>query len=304
MVEQPTTPPSKFTKISFFDAIGSNKIKSVILVFLMVLLFFVLISLFSYIFDAGIFGIVFGIAILACYTGVSYFAGDKVILSISRAKKAEKKEYLYLFNTVDGLAAAAQIPVPEIYIIDDPAPNAFATGRDPRHASLAVTSGLLKEMNRQELEGVIAHEISHIANYDVRFVMLAIVFAGVIALLSDFVWRSMYFGGRSERKGGSGLIVLAIIMAILAPIFSELIRFAISRQREFLADANGARMTRYPEGLASALEKISKINKPVSAATESTAPLYFSRPLTRNLGFLFSTHPPIEERVKRLRGMY
>jgi heat shock protein HtpX len=198
--------------------------------------------------------------------------------------------------------------MPRLYIIDDPIPNAFATGRDPKHASIAVTSGLLSMLKREELEGVVAHEMSHIANFDIRFAMVAIVFAGAIALLGEFAWRSLWFGfrgggDRRERGGGALLIIIALAFVILTPIFAQIVRLALSRQREYLADANGARLTRYPEGLASALEKIKNASIPTKSANDTTASLFFSNPFPNKFGFLGSTHPPIDERIKRLRAM-
>ena len=215
-------------------------------------------------------------------------------------------EYPYLYLTVEGLCAANAIKPPQIYIIEDPSPNAFVVGRNPNNSSLAVTRGLIEIMDKDELTAVLAHEISHIATYDIRFMLFAVVFAGAIAMLSDIVLRGFIYGRRgSDRRGGGGgpLILIAIVFMILAPIFAELIRFAISRKREYLADANGARMTRAPHNLASALEKIAKINKPVANATDTTAPLYFSRPRPNRFYHIFSTHPPTEERIKKLRAM-
>jgi heat shock protein HtpX len=229
-----------------------------------------------------------------------------MILGMSGAKEAKKDEYPFLYNVVEGLAIASNIPMPKLYVIQDPSPNAFATGRDPQHASVAVTSGLLSMLKREELEGVIAHEISHIANFDIRFSMIAVVFVGAIALLGDMAWRMMYLGGggRGRDRGGGGiLIIIGLLFVILAPIFASLVRFAISRQREYLADANGARMTRYPAGLASALEKIKNAGIPTAGANDTTASLYFSNPFPNKLGFVFATHPPIDERIKRLKGM-
>ena len=204
---------------------------------------------------------------------------------------------------VEGLALASQIPMPKLYVIQDESPNAFATGRDPQHASLAVTTGLLGTMKREELEGVVAHEISHIGNFDIRFAMIAVVFAGAIALLGEFAWRSMRFGGGRKGKGAGALILIALVFVILAPIFAQIVRLALSRQREYLADANGAKLTRYPEGLASALEKIKNANLPTKAANDTTASLYFSNPFPDKMGFLTATHPPIDERISRLRAM-
>ncbi len=295
-----------FEKVSFFDEISANKRYSIVLLFCMFVLYLTLIWAISFVFEIGPFGVIIGFFVLVFYAFVSYFMGSDFILSLSGAKKVTRENYPYLFLTVDGLAAANGIKAPDIYIIEDPSPNAFVVGRNPNNSHLAVTRGLLDVMNKDELTAVLAHEISHIANYDIRFMLIAVAFAGAIAMLSDIMWRSMYYGNRgrnNEDKGGGLLMVIAIVLIVLAPVFSELIRFSISRKREYLADANGARMTRQPQNLASALEKIAKINKPVAAATDSTAPLYFSRPLTSSFFHLFSTHPPIEERIKKLRLM-
>jgi heat shock protein HtpX len=290
--------------VSFFDAIEANKRNSLILVASMFFIFMALVWAISYVFDVGLCGPALGFFALLFYTLVVYFQGDSIILMMSGAKEAKREEYPFLYNVVEGLALASQIPMPKLYVIDDPSPNAFATGRDPKHASVAVTKGLLEMMKREELEGVVAHEISHIANLDIRFAMIAIVFVGAIALIGDFTWRMLFYGGGNRRdRGGGPLILIALFFVILSPIFAQMVRFALSRQREYLADANGARLTRYPEGLASALEKIGKANMPTRAANDTTASLYFSNPFPQKLGFLGSTHPPIEDRVKRLRSM-
>ncbi len=297
--------------VSFFDAIEANKRNSLILIFVMSLIFMAMVWGISYIFDLGVCGPAMGFLFLLLYTSVVYFQGDGIILSMSHAREARREDYPFLYNVVEGLALAQQIPMPKVYIIEDPSPNAFATGRDPKHSSVAVTTGLLQMMNREELEGVLAHEMSHIANFDIRFSMLAIVFVGAIALLGEFAWRAAWWGGmsgggnRRERGGSFGLIliVIALFFVILSPIFAQLIRFAISRQREYLADANGARMTRYPEGLASALEKIKNASIPTKAANDTTASLYFANPFPKKMSFLTSTHPPIDDRIKRLRSM-
>lgn len=293
-----------FERISFFDAISSNKTKTIALIVLIFLLFLAMVFAMSMLFDLGSFGIFVGFIVLFFYTGISYFAGDKIVLAMSNAKKISANDQPVLFSIVEGLSAAASIPMPEIYVIEDQSPNAFAVGRDPQHAAIGVTRGLLQNMDQNELTAVLAHEISHIANYDIRFMLIAIVFAGSIALLADIMWRSVRYGGGRSRKGGGFIVIIAIVLVVIAPIFSELIRFAISRQREYLADANGARMTRQPQYLASALQKIAKINLPVAAATDATAPLYFSRPLSNKFYHLFSTHPQIEERIARLRAMH
>ncbi len=294
-------------KISFFDAADANKRNSLILMAVMFLIFLGAIFAISYIFDIGLCGPIMGFFGLLFYAVIVFYQGDKIVLAMGGAKEARKEDYPFLHNTVEGLALASQIPMPKLYVVQDDSPNAFATGRDPQHASVAVTTGLLKLMKREELEGVIAHEISHVANYDIRFSMLAVVFIGAISLLGNFAWRTMgigFGGGRSRRGGGAGIFVLiALVFVILAPIFAQMVRFAISRQREYLADANGARLTRYPEGLASALEKIGSYNVPTTSANDVTASLYISNPFPHKIGFLGSTHPKIEDRIKRLRSM-
>lgn len=303
MMLMPAVQP--FEKISFFDQISTNKTRSAGLLFAMFALYLAVIWAFSYFFEIGPVGVGAGFFVLLAYAFVTYFAGDGIILGLSGARRITRDDFPYLFLTVEGLCAANGIKMPGLYIIEDPSPNAFVVGRSPDHSSLAVTRGLLERMDRDELAGVLAHEVSHIANYDIRFMLFAVVFAGAIAILGDIAWRSMRYGSsRREDRAGSGVAaIIAIILIILAPLFSELIRFAISRQREYLADANGARMTRRPDSLASALEKIAKINTPVAAATDATAPLYFARPLPGSFFHLFSTHPPIEERIKKLRAM-
>ena len=293
-------------RVSFFDAIDANKRNSLILIAVMFILFLALTAALSYAFDFGICGPALGFLFLLFYAVAVYYQGDQMILALSGAKEAGKAEYPFLYNVAEGLAIASDILMPKLYVIEDPSPNAFATGRDPKHASLAVTTGLLSIMKREELEGVIAHEISHIGNFDIRYAMIAVVFAGAIALLGEFAWRSLGFGfrgGRRDRGGGGILILIALVFVILAPIFAQLVRLALSREREYLADANGAKLTRYPEGLASALEKIKNANIPTKAATDTTASLYFSNPFPQKIGFLGSTNPPIDDMIKRLRSM-
>lgn len=290
--------------ISFFDAAEANKRNSLILIAAMFFLFMLSVIAISYTFDIGMCGPVLGFFALLFYTLVVFYSGDSIILSMSGAREAKKEDYPFLYNVVEGLAIASQIPMPKLYVIEDPSPNAFATGRDPKHASVAVTTGLLSMMKREELEGVVAHEISHVANFDIRFSMIAIVFVGAIALLGDFAWRMMRTGMGGRRGKGAGVFILiALFFVILAPIFAQLVRFALSRQREYLADANGARLTRYPPGLASALEKIKTAGLPTTAANDTTASLYFSNPFPNKIGFLGSTHPSIDDRIKRLKAM-
>ncbi len=292
-----------------YNEIAANRRNSFILIFLFVVFLLFLGWIFGKAYDAGGVGIGIALTVAVVIALVTFFYGDKMVLGVSHARPVDRKENPYLANVVEELAIAAGIPTPKTYIIDDSAPNAFATGRDPKNSAIVVTSGLLDKMNRLELEGVIAHEMSHIKNYDIRYSMLVVVLVGTIVLLSDWMGRSFFYGGRRNRKGGAGggiFILVALVLAILAPIVAQLIRFAISRQREYLADANGALLTRYPEGLASALEKISKDTEPLEAANKATAHLYIINPLLDHRGklnSLFSTHPPVEERIKRLRSM-
>jgi len=291
--------------ISFFDAAEANKRNSLILIAAMFLLFMATVAAISYIFDLDVCGPIMGFFALLFYTITVYYGGDSIILAMSGAREAKKEDYPFLYNVVEGLAIASQIPMPKVYVIDDPSPNAFATGRDPKHASVAVTTGLLSMMKREELEGVVAHEISHVANFDIRFAMLAVIFVGAIALLGEFTWRMIRHGGLGGRrgKGAGALILIALVFVVLAPIFAQLVRFALSRQREYLADANGARLTRYPAGLASALEKIKTAALPTAAANDTTASLYFSNPFPQKMGLFGSTHPAIDDRIKRLKAM-
>ncbi|MBM3470243.1 MAG: M48 family metallopeptidase [Armatimonadetes bacterium] len=240
----------------------------------------------------------------------SYYYSDRIVLSISGAREAPRERYPYLYNAVEGLAIAAGIPVPRLYLIEDSAPNAFATGRDPQHAAVAVTTGLLDKLDRLELEGVLAHEMAHVQNYDIRLATITAVLVGLVALMSDWLLRSMRLGRRRGGRGGGGaqgaLVLAGILLALLAPLFAQLMRLALSRRREYLADASGAMLTRYPEGLAAALEKISADPEPLEVANKATAHLYIINPLREWGGWangLFNTHPPVEDRVQRLRAM-
>lgn len=241
---------------------------------------------------------------------ISYYWSDKIVLAISRAKLIDEKSNKEIYRLVENLTIAAGLPVPKIYVIDDTAPNAFATGRDPKHAALALTSGIIQKLNKQELEGVIAHELSHIGNRDTLVMTVVSVLVGTIALLSDFFLRSMWFGGHDDRdnKGNTIFLVLAIVAAILAPIVATLIQLALSRRREFLADASAVLLTRYPTGLANALAKISADREPLEVANRGTAHLYIINPLKgqQAVGWfanLFNTHPPIQARIKALQEM-
>ena len=295
-----------------FDEIRNNKIKSWFLVFFFIILIGVLGSVIGYIYGSLYFGIILSVLIGVIYSLFVFNSGDSMILSMTGARPVTKKEFPYLYHTLEGLAISAGIPTPKAYVIEDSAMNAFATGKDPEHASITVTTGLLKVMNRQELEGVIAHEMSHIKNYDIRFMMLTAVLVGLVTLLSDFLLRSFLWGGARRRSRDGNqltviLIVVGLVFAILSPIIGQMIKLAISRKREYMADAGGATLTRYPPGLASALKKISKDPDPlVDKANKATAHLFISTPFRDKTSFvnkLFATHPPIGDRIKRLEEM-
>lgn len=244
---------------------------------------------------------------------VSYYNSDKIVMAISGAKQIQKKDNPTLFRTVENLCIASGLPMPKIYIIDDTAPNAFATGRDPQHAAIAFTTGILSKLTKLELEGVTAHELSHVGNYDTRLMTIVSILVGTVALAADFFLRMSFFGrgDRDEDRGQAQAIfmILGLVMAILAPIVATLIQLSISRKREFLADASGALLTRNPDSLADALLKISSDREPLEVANKATAHLYITNPLKNNkdarsmFANLFNTHPPIADRVKALRAM-
>lgn len=237
-------------------------------------------------------------------TLVSYYKGDAIALRSTGAKEIKKEDNPYVYRMVENLAIANGMPMPRVHIIDSPALNAFATGRDPEHASIAVTTGLIGALENEELEGVLAHELSHVKNFDIRVMTIVIVLVGAVSLLADMFFRFGLIGGRrnSNSKGGGILAIVGIVLLILSPIIAELIKLAVSRKREYLADASGALMTRYPEGLAKALEKIQQSNIPLKTANSATAHLFISNPFKGKMfANAFSTHPPIEERIKRLR---
>jgi len=293
-----------------YKQIDSNKRRTFFLFFFFFIFVVALGYLLSWYFDNPLI-LVAAVAFSVIQSLISYYYSDSITLAISQAHEAPREEpFLELHRLVENLSITAGIPKPRVYVINDSAPNAFATGRDPKHAAVAVTTGLLEKLNKNELEGVVAHELSHIENYDIRVMTVVVVLVGVVALLSDFFLRWTWFGGgrRDEREGGGQLgailLIVGIVLAILAPLFATLIQLAISRSREYLADADGALLTRYPEGLASALEKIALDKEPLEVANRATAHLYIESPLKgQNVSRLFSTHPPVEERIKKLREM-
>lgn len=299
-----------------YRQIDSNKRRTVFLIGLF-LIFAIGVGYFlSWYFGNSMF-LVIAVIVAIAQAFVSYYYSDSISLAVSGAVEAPRKEpFLELHRLVENLSITAGIPKPRVFIIEDSAPNAFATGRDPEHATIAVTTGLLDKLNKPELEGVIAHEMSHIGNYDIRLMTVVVVLVGIIALLSDWFMRWTWFGGRrnNDSEGGGQLqtimLLIAIVLAILAPFVATLIQLSISRKREYLADASGALLTRYPEGLARALEKISKDPEPLEVANKATAHLYIASPFKNKedggrswFAGLFETHPPVKERIKLLRNM-
>ncbi|MBI2934718.1 MAG: M48 family metallopeptidase [Chloroflexi bacterium] len=281
---------------------------------LFVLLVFGVVEVFALGMDMGIAGGIIGPILAGLLALLLYSRADSVVLGVSEARRTSKEDNPELFNLVENLCIGSGLPMPKIYVINDTAPNAFATGRNPENASVAVTTGLVSKLNTLEMEGVLAHELSHIKNYDIRLMTVAAVAVGVVALLADLFLRYTWFGagsrsryrGKGEGAAGAVILLLALMAAILAPIAAQLIKLAVSREREFLADASGALLTRYPEGLASALEKISRDPEPLEVANKATAHLYISNPLKGQsswLNDLFSTHPPVDQRIARLRAM-
>lgn len=292
-----------------YNQIASNKRKSYLL---MILFFLVLVAIVwawtMYFGKSSSYSSVIMAAIIALGINlVSFYAGDSIALGIAGAKNIDKEKNPYVYRLVENLSITAGLPMPKIYIINDPAMNAFATGRDPKHASIALTTGIIDGLENEELEGVIAHELSHVKNYDIRLMMIVIVCVGIITLLADWLTRSFLWrdrGNDNNRGGNAIFLTIGLILAILSPLFAKLIQLAISRKREFLADASGALLTRYPEGLARALEKISSQKKPLRHANKATAHLYIANPFgSEKVANLFSTHPPVVARITALRSM-
>jgi heat shock protein HtpX len=297
-----------------YEEIARNKRNSAILIAVFVAAVVFLGYLFGTALDAGFFGVAIACVLAPATALVGYFQGDKIVLAVSRAQEADRENYPILYNVTEELTVASGLPMPKLYVIpDEDAPNAFATGRDPAHSSLAVTAALLGRLHRDQLQGVLAHEMSHVGDYDIRFATLVGILVGMVAMMSDFFLRSAFWSrgrsrSRSNSGGGAVILIISLVLAILAPLFAKLVQLAISRQREYLADAQAAKMTRNPEGLASALEEISRSPGQLEAANRATAHLYIVSPLQANAigkkaSGLFSTHPPIEERIKRLRAI-
>ncbi len=299
--------------MSIYSQTTSNQVKSWVIIVLFILFVTTLGFIYGKAAGYGLSFIGYALIISGVMSFVSYYFSDQVILSISGAKQIQKKDNPELFRTVENLCIGDGLPMPKIYIMEDSAPNAFATGRDSKHAVVCVTTGILEKLNKVELEGVIAHELSHIKNYDIRLMAIVTILVGFVALMADFFTRSLWWGGgrRNDRESNNAqsiFLLIGIVLAILSPLIATLIQLAVSRKREFLADASGVLLTRYPEGLASALEKISKDKEPLEAANNATAHLYIVNPfkgkdLSNWFAGLFNTHPPVEERIKVLRSM-
>jgi heat shock protein HtpX len=307
-----TLPGDLQEPVLVYDRISANKRETWLLMFFFVVLLGALVTVIAYALGVPLTITPFVFGGLAIYALFSYFASSSVALTVSGARPVTVVDEPELYRVVENLSIGSGLPMPKVYVIEDSAPNAFATGRDPKHASVAATRGLLDKLDKSELEGVMAHEMSHIGNYDIRVMTITVVLIGVIALLADLFLRWTWFGaGRRDSnrdKGGAAalLIVLAIVFAILAPLIARLISLAISRKREYLADASGALLCRNPDALARALEKISSDREPLEVANKATAHLYIENPLKEHrslLNNLFSTHPPVEDRIRLLRAM-
>lgn len=290
-----------------YKQIDSNKQKTVILMLIFSVFVIVIGYFLSQYTELGYSAIVLAVILSLTMSLISYYQGDKVALTSTGAKPLNKEANLELYRLVENLCITAGLPTPKVYIIHDPAPNAFATGRDPQHASIALTTGLIEKLSRPEIEGVIAHELSHIKNYDIRLMMVVIVLVGIIAILSDIFVRATMFGGRKSdnKNSGGAMLIIGLVLMILSPFIAKIIQLAISRKREYLADADGALLTRYPDGLASALEKIANYKEPMQRTSAATAHLFISSPLSgkKSLSNLFATHPPINDRINKLRQM-
>jgi heat shock protein HtpX len=300
-----------------YEQIASNKRRSAALIAGFVVLLTLVGLALNWVIGYGVAGVVLALVFSGGLAFLSYWKSDAVALRVSRARLADPTQYRRLYNLVEGLCIASGLPEPKVYVIDDPAPNAFATGRNPKHASIAVTTGLLEMMNRVELEGVIAHELSHVKNYDILVSTLAVTMVGAVAVLSDVVIRMMWWnGGRTRRDGdhrdgGNPLALLGFAMLILAPLVARVMQAAVSRRREQLADFSACHMTRYPPGLISALEKLQADSTVTHSASRATAHLWIEQPVPRRegegrltwLNKMFDTHPPLQERIAALREL-
>jgi heat shock protein HtpX len=292
-----------------YSQVAANKRKTIGLILVFILLISGLGWVISQVYGSPV--VFIGITVFAvAYAGFGYFASAKLALALAGAKPVTKKQAPQLYRIVENLSITAGLPMPKVYIINDPSPNAFATGRNPQHAAVAVNTGLVELLEDEELEGVLAHELSHVGNYDIRVMAIVLVLVTVVAFISDMFFRLAFWGGLGDDEDSArnpAFLIVAIVAAISAPIIAALLQLAVSRKREFLADASGALLTRYPQGLANALQKIATYKGPAKA-NSATAHMYFSNPLKNRqraglIASLFSTHPPLEERIARLQGM-
>ncbi|WP_214695707.1 MULTISPECIES: zinc metalloprotease HtpX [unclassified Exiguobacterium] len=292
-----------------YEQIRKNKVKTVFIVTGFVLFVLLVGAAISYVnYGDAIPGLIFTPVFSLFYVGIVIMSSTNIVMKMNRAQEVTSvEEHRFLWHTVENMAMVARVPMPRIFIINDPSPNAFATGLKPEKAAVAVTTGLLERLSREEVEGVIAHEVAHIKNYDVRLSTVTLALVSVIAIMSDIGSRMLFFrsisGGRRDQNQNPIFLIIGLVLLVLAPLIAMLINMAISRNREFLADASGAELTRNPDALASALEKIANVETPVEQASSASAPLYFSDPLKKKVSGLFSTHPDPVERISRLRQM-
>jgi len=298
---------------NYYELVDANKFKSNLVIVGFIAFITVSAYFIGYALGYGLDFVGFALIFSGLASFASYYYSDKIVLSLSGAKPAKRSEHFDYYTVTENLSLVAHIPLPALYVIEDTALNAFATGRDPKHAALVATTGILAKLNRTELEGVIGHELSHVKNYDIRLMGIVTILIGVVTLLADYLLRFSFYGGRRRDRDDAGqlqavFILIGLVLALLSPLIAQLIQLAISRRREFLADASSATLTKYPEGLASALEKLAADKEPLEAANKATAHLYIVNPLKNRhdaVGWfagLFNTHPPVAERIKALRS--
>jgi heat shock protein HtpX len=296
-------------RLSFEDQISSNKLKSFVLIAIMFVFFLIIGYIISAVLDPSYFFVVmiFSVIISLVYIWAGYFYSDRIALASVKAKPASNTEHRMLHHAVENMSLASGLPMPRVYVMESQEINAFASGRDPEHAVVCVTTGAIARLNKEELEGIIAHEMAHIANFDIRFMTLTAVLVGMISIAAEIFLRSLFFSNRDrEGKGNAAILILGIVFAIAAPILAQLVSLAISRKREFGADATGAKFTRYPKGLANALKRIKTEHvseQDTKKYPKAVAPLFISDPYKKKIQNIFSTHPDIDERIKRLEAM-
>lgn len=292
--------------VNVYEQITNNKIRSGVIISLFILFISIAVYLISYSLNLDSSLLIIAIIFSLISSFSSYFWGDKIVLSLNQARPATRKEFFNFYTVTENLSFANQTPTPKIYVIDSPAMNAFATGRDPQHAVVCATTGLLEKLNRSELEAVIAHELSHIKNYDIRLMTIVSVLIGTLSILINMAYRSSFFRSNDDNDNNNGgiLAIIGFILIIFAPIIAQLIQLAISRRREYFADAMSVKLTRQPQGLINALKKLSADNQKLETASTATASLYITNPFKGNkIASMFSTHPPIEDRIKALEQM-